>query len=81
MQYRRSYQESDVICRWRHADGLVVDLIPPFQEALGFSNRCNGDAMASATRVRLPSGARMSAVSPAMSVATEVEAWRGSSRR
>ena len=65
------------MCRWKHADGLVVDLMPQSEEVLGFSNRWYGEAMASATLVVLPSGAWINAVSPAMSVATKVEAWRG----
>ena len=70
-------QESGVMCRWTHPDGLIVDLMPQSAEVLGFSNRWYREAMASATRVALPSGAHINAVSPAMTVATKVEAWRG----
>lgn len=73
----REDEESGVICRWKHGDGLVVDLMPQSREVLGFSNRWYAEAMASAIARKLPSGAVIRAVSPALTIATKLEAWRG----
>lgn len=69
--------ESGVICRWKHKDGLVVDLMPQSADVLGFANRWYAEAMTSATPTTLPSGTEIRAVSPAMTVATKIEAWHG----
>jgi hypothetical protein len=35
-------QEDGVICRWRHAGGLILDAMPSEPGILGFENRWQG---------------------------------------
>lgn len=73
-------QQTGVICRWRHPDGLVVDLMPLAREVLGFSNRWYEHAVATSQAITLPSGVEINVVAPAMAVATKLEAWHGRGR-
>lgn len=65
------------VCRWTHPTGLVVDLMPRSEEVLGFSNRSYEESVATAAEVQLPSGRRIRAVAPAMTIATKLEARLG----
>jgi hypothetical protein len=72
---------SNVICRWRHRDGAILDVMPTDPAVLGFSNRWYPDAFATAIPVDLPSGLRIRAVSPPYLVATKIEAFLGRGNR
>jgi hypothetical protein len=68
---------SDVICRWRHPGGVVLDVMPADMSVLGFSNRWYADAFDSAIHLTLPSGQRIRAASPVYMIATKIEAFHG----
>ena len=68
---------SGVICRWRHGSGVVLDVMPTDTTVLGFANRWYPDAFDTATRLTLPSGQSVRAASPALMVATKIEAFHG----
>lgn len=63
------------ICRWR-VGGIEVDLMPTDESVLGFSNRWYPEAVASATRLRLPSGRVINLISAPAFLATKFEAFR-----
>lgn len=67
-----------VICRWRSRDPeLVIDVMPTDEDILGFSNPWYEQAVATAVRVELGSGAEIRAVRPTMLIATKLSAWKG----
>ena len=70
---------SGVICRWRHGE-LVLDVMPTDASILGFANRWQALAVPHAIERELPSGKRISAVSPPFLVATKLEAFAGRGR-
>ena len=49
-------QPGDPLCRWR-TDDLVLDVMPPIEEVLGFSNRWYPSAIEHRLHTVLPSGA------------------------
>jgi hypothetical protein len=67
---------SGVICRWRGARGLILDVMPTDERILGFSNRWYENALETAQDVYLPSGTRIRAVTPPYLLATKLEAFR-----
>lgn len=67
--------ESGIVCRWRHATGLILDVMPTDDGILGFANRWYPDAIAAAEAIALPSGVTIRAVRPAYLVATKLEAY------
>jgi hypothetical protein len=68
------------VCRYRTADGLVLDAMPVEGEILGFSNRWYPLAMHSAISVELTAGITIRAAHPVALLATKWEAFldRGS---
>jgi hypothetical protein len=68
--------QSGVICRWRHDQGLILDVMPTDDSILGFSNRWYRDAVETAQEITLPSGATIRAVTPPYLLATKLEAFR-----
>ena len=66
---------SRVICRWRDADGLIVDVMPTDEAILGFSNRWYLEAIEAAESVTLPSDRTIRAVIPPLLLATKLEAF------
>ncbi len=71
-------RDSGVICRWQHASSqLVLDAMPSRAEILGFENAWQAAALPHAVEHRLPSGARIRAVSPPYLLATKFEAFKG----
>ena len=64
------------ICRWVIA-GVTVDLMPPDEAILGFSNRWYGDLVEHAEPRALPNGTLIQLVSTPYLVATKLEAFRG----
>lgn len=71
---------SGVICRWRHTEGLILDVMPVDESILGFSNRWYQRAFGCAIKRTLPSGRVIRAASPPLIVATKLEAWYGRGR-
>jgi predicted nucleotidyltransferase len=71
---------SRVLCRWRDADGLVVDVMPTGEAILGFTNRWYPEAIAAAVEGALPSGATIRAVTPPLLLATKLEAFANRGR-
>ncbi len=72
--FKRDVSQYAPICRWRLRD-LCVDLMPSDEKILGFSNRWYPHAIASALRVALPSGRPIRLISPAVFLATKLEAF------
>jgi len=68
-------QETGVICRWRHPDGLILDAMPADPGILGFANRWQAAALPHAVRHRLPSGSEIRVISPPYLLATKLEAF------
>ncbi len=83
LRTRRFYQdqEDDVICRWRHPRGLILDAMPSDPSILGFANRWQGAAIPHAINRKLPSGAMIRAASPPYLLATKLEAFQGRGNR
>jgi hypothetical protein len=69
--------DQDIICRYVHRTGSVLDLMPVDTEVLGFSNRWYPLALIHAERLELPSGRRVRVVAPIWLIATKVEAYLG----
>jgi hypothetical protein len=70
--------DEPVLCRWRSAEPrLVLDVMPTDPAILGFSNPWYSEAIASAERVRLDSGAEILVAPPVLLVATKLCAWKG----
>lgn len=66
------------MCRWRR-DGVVVDVMPVDERILGFSNRWYPTALATAHALDIADH-RVRLVTPALFVATKLEAFRGRGR-
>ena len=64
------------ICRWT-VDDVVVDVMPPFEEILGFTNRWYVDALETSWIFPLPSGREIRLADPVIFVATKIEAFLG----
>lgn len=70
--------DSNVICRWNHAEtGLVLDVMPTDEAVLGFSNRWYDHAIKTAVELTLPSGVKIRAATPPSIIATKLDAWHG----
>jgi hypothetical protein len=63
------------LCRWRRGD-LIVDVMPIDTSVLGFSNRWYPAAIDTAQTARI-AGHRVRIVTPALFVATKLEAFHG----
>lgn len=64
------------ICRFRHHDLIVVDLMPTAASILGFTNRWYVAAVTSAQTISI-AGHRVKLVDPVHFVATKLEAFHG----
>lgn len=64
------------ICRWQ-IGSVVVDVMPPLEEVLGFANRWYPHALATARPVVLPSGRPIKLIAAPVFVATKLEAFDG----
>jgi hypothetical protein len=67
--------EGAPLCRWRHGI-MVIDVMPTDASVLGFSNRWYPTAIDTAQRLRV-AGHAIRVVSPALFVATKLEAFHG----
>jgi predicted nucleotidyltransferase len=73
------FKEDDngsVICRWRF-QGLMVDVMPPIEGILGFSNRWYPSTLQSAESVVLPNGLSIRLINAPHFIATKIEAFYG----
>ncbi len=64
------------ICRWR-VGNVVVDVMPPIEEILGFANRWYPLALETAESVALPSGRLIRLIPAPTFLATKLEAFDG----
>lgn len=64
------------ICRWQ-VDSVVVDVMPPLEEILGFANRWYPLALETAAPVTLPSGRPIRLITAPVFLATKLEAFDG----
>jgi hypothetical protein len=70
--------DDPVICRWRSSEpDLVLDVMPTDPGILGFSNPWYAEAISTAARIALDSGAEIRAAVPAPLLATKLCAWKG----
>jgi hypothetical protein len=72
----RSSPQDEVICRMRLGE-LIVDFMPPDEKVLGFSNRWYSLALETAAPYPLTDDLAIRLVTPALFVATKLEAYRG----
>ena len=70
--------EGAPLCRWRHGH-LIVDVMPTDPGVLGFSNRWYPTAIETAQTLRI-AGRDVRVVTPALFVATKLEAFHGRGR-
>ena len=64
------------ICRWQ-VGSVVVDVMPPLEEILGFANRWYPLALETAIGVALPSGRPIRLITAPVFLATKLEAFDG----
>lgn len=64
------------ICRWR-VGAVVVDVMPPLEEILGFANRWYPLALETAKPVTLPGGRTIQLITAPAFIATKLEAFDG----
>lgn len=72
--FARNAEPDAPICRWT-LGAIKVDLMPTGETVLGFTNRWYAEAVASAARLRLPSGAEVRLISAPAFLATKFEAF------
>lgn len=72
--FKRDVSQDAPICRWRLAN-LEVDLMPPYEQILGFANRWYALALESAQPVVLPSGITIRLIAAPVFLATKFEAF------
>lgn len=72
--FKRDVSADAPICRWRLAN-LEVDLMPPYEQILGFANRWYPLALESAQPVVLPSGMTIRLIAAPVFLATKFEAF------
>jgi len=68
--------DGDPICRFRDADGLVVDLMPSAPEVLGFGSRWYRQAIVDAWDCELPGVASIRCITAPLFLASKLEAFR-----
>lgn len=69
-----SAEDGDPLCRWKIA-GVKVDIMPFDETILGFTSRFYRLGFETAQVVELPSGARVKVLSPALLLATKIDAY------
>jgi predicted nucleotidyltransferase len=74
-----SQPEDGPLCRWV-VSGVTLDLMPPIESVLGFSNRWYRELVAHAVPVALPDGTTIRVATAPFVVATKLEAYRGRGR-
>lgn len=74
--FRHDMSPDAPICRWR-AGAVAVDVMPPVESILGFSNRWYPLALETASQQALPSGRMIRLVAAPVFLATKLEAFSG----
>ncbi|OGT89146.1 MAG: hypothetical protein A2514_15180 [Gammaproteobacteria bacterium RIFOXYD12_FULL_61_37] len=74
--FRHDMSPDAPICRWR-AGAVAVDVMPPVESILGFSNRWYPLALETAAPQALPSGRMIRLVAAPVFLATKLEAFSG----
>ena len=74
--FRHDMSPDAPICRWR-AGAVVVDVMPPLESILGFSNRWYPLALETASQRALPSGRMIRLIAAPVFLATKLEAFSG----
>jgi predicted nucleotidyltransferase len=74
--FRHDRSPEAPICRWIVGNS-VLDVMPTDERVLGFANRWFTQAIHTAASVKLPSGITIKLVTPALFLATKLEAFRG----
>lgn len=69
-------EDHEVVCRWRIGN-LKLDVVPTQDVGLGFANRWYPLAAQRAAQQALPSGAVIRVITPALFIATKIEAFYG----
>lgn len=71
----REDTECGVICRWRSASDLIIDVVPAEPRLAGFGGRWLSETIEAAVEHVLPSGITIRVVPPPCLVATKLEAF------
>jgi hypothetical protein len=69
-----SADEGDPLCRW-NIGGIKVDIMPLDEGILGFTNRFYRLGYDTAQTIELPSGHKVKVLSPALLLATKIDAF------
>jgi hypothetical protein len=67
---------SNVICRWRSNDDLILDVMPTSDKVFGFTNAWYELAIETAVQHRLPSDATIRVCHPSVLIATKLAAFQ-----
>ena len=78
--FRPGQEPRDPICRFRTADGLVIDLMPADPAILGFGSRWYGRAIATAWSFDLTAGQRIRCIDAPFFLAAKLEAFASRGR-
>jgi hypothetical protein len=73
--------EGAPLCRWRHGEEAILDVMPLDREILGFSNRWYRDAMNAAQVVALEPALHPRVITAPFFIATKLEAFKSRGRR
>lgn len=76
LRFQEDTRDGAPLCRWTD-DLLTLDVMPLNAQVLGFSNRWYPGALRTASRVHLPSGLAIRAISAPYFLGTKLEAFRG----
>lgn len=74
--FSEDHSEGAPVCRWL-VDRIKVDLMPPDEQILGFSNRWYHDTLAHAVTAVLPRGTTIRLAAAPYFLATKLEAFTG----
>lgn len=74
--FTQTMHEDDPICRWR-IDGAIVDVMPPQENILGFTNRWYPLALQSPQHTTLPDNQPIRVITAPVFIATKLEAFAG----
>ena len=69
--------DSDVSCRWRSENGIIVDVMPTDEKILGYSNRWFLPALQKPLQLQLAEGLKIKLASPPLLVASKLDAFYG----
>lgn len=75
--FHEDTSEKPIICRWRHKDQIILDVMPTDEKILGFSNRWYREAIAHAVSTELEPGLTIRIVTPPYFCATKIVAFHG----